>query len=175
MNKKCCKCGVEKPLSEFYFRKPNLRNKRGVYSSDCKACITTRRKERYQADPEIRARAIAYSGMWKKANPEAEARSRAKPQAKAVKRRAQLATLYGLSVAEFEALRLAQDDACAICRKPFAATIPCVDHDHSTGAVRGVLCHRCNRAIGLLGDNPTTLEAAIRYLTDRGPIRFVNS
>ena len=39
-----------------------------------------------------------------------------------------------------------------------------VDHDHETGAVRGLLCNHCNRGIGLLGDSITNLENAIKYL-----------
>lgn len=39
-----------------------------------------------------------------------------------------------------------------------------IDHDHQTGAIRGVLCSYCNTALGLMGDDPTRLEAAARYL-----------
>ena len=41
----------------------------------------------------------------------------------------------------------------------------CVDHHHFTNEVRGLLCQRCNRAIGLLGDDPTVIRSAINYLT----------
>jgi len=40
-----------------------------------------------------------------------------------------------------------------------------VDHNHDTGEVRGLLCNRCNRAIGLLGDSIDILESAISYLS----------
>ena len=39
-----------------------------------------------------------------------------------------------------------------------------VDHKHSTGEVRGLLCHNCNRALGLLKDDPKVLQKAMNYL-----------
>jgi len=39
-----------------------------------------------------------------------------------------------------------------------------IDHDHATGQIRGLLCNNCNRAIGLLKDNPQTLRQAAAYL-----------
>ena len=44
----------------------------------------------------------------------------------------------------------------------------CIDHDHGTGAVRGILCTKCNAAIGMMGDSIDKLQAAIVYLRD-GP------
>lgn len=40
----------------------------------------------------------------------------------------------------------------------------CVDHDHNTGKIRGIICNNCNRALGLLEDSPKRLENAISYL-----------
>jgi len=50
---------------------------------------------------------------------------------------------------------------CPICLKPKPEH---VDHDHATGAVRGVLCFTCNAALGQLRDDPAILRRAFRYL-----------
>lgn len=70
-------------------------------------------------------------------------------------------TLYGIKPAEYRAMYEAQGGRCAICRddSPLA-----VDHCHTTGEVRGLLCALCNRALGLMRDNPENLSAAISYL-----------
>ena len=83
-------------------------------------------------------------------------------------------TNYGLSREQFEALIVGQGGRCAICRtdKPGGKGTWRVDHDHSccSGAkscgqcVRGLLCNNCNRAIGLMADDTTRLESAVRYL-----------
>jgi Recombination endonuclease VII len=86
------------------------------------------------------------------------------PQYFSAKRRAQrLRTSYGLSVAEFDALVEKQNKCCAICEKEFERT-PQVDHDHKTGKVRGLLCIKCNRALGLFADDSNVLKNAITYL-----------
>lgn len=55
----------------------------------------------------------------------------------------------------------AHDGKCAICRRE---TSLCVDHCHATLTIRGMLCGRCNRAIGLLDDEPELLRVAAKYL-----------
>lgn len=86
------------------------------------------------------------------------------------RRRLQLKQDYGITPEQYADLLAAQNGACAICRKPESVMragkvmrLP-VDHCHETGRVRGLLCHRCNRAIGLLGDDVEVLRAAIDYL-----------
>ena len=72
---------------------------------------------------------------------------------------------YGLSLKEFSALSAAQGDVCAICgSKCGNYSRLSVDHDHETGAIRGLLCNTCNRGVGLMKDNPAVLRAAAEYL-----------
>jgi hypothetical protein len=68
-----------------------------------------------------------------------------------------------------ESFLLEQDHKCAICGNSDAGKRGwTLDHSHSTGVNRGVLCGKCNRGIGLLQDDPTILERAAAYLRERG-------
>jgi hypothetical protein len=74
---------------------------------------------------------------------------------------------YGLTLAEVEGLLEAQGHRCAVCLCPLSLTSkpkPCVDHDHVTGNVRGILCGPCNLGIGNLHDSIEMLRAAADYL-----------
>jgi hypothetical protein len=68
---------------------------------------------------------------------------------------------YGLTRETHEALELAQDARCAICDGALPLR---VDHDHSTGRVRGLLCHNCNVGLGHFRDDPALLRRALAYL-----------
>lgn len=82
---------------------------------------------------------------------------------KAARRRQKLT--YGIELEGKRALLLAQG-GCAICRKPPTDNLRGwhTDHNHSTGAVRGVLCLNCNSGLGQFHDDPVALQAAIDYL-----------
>lgn len=83
--------------------------------------------------------------------------------------RAARAAVYRLSLEQYEQMIEDQGGACAICgRRPEFVDDLLIDHNHATGAVRGLLCHNCNVGIGQLQDSPDVLEAAIRYLEERG-------
>jgi len=69
---------------------------------------------------------------------------------------------YGLTLAQYRVLQARQGNACAICRK--VARVLCIDHCHVTGRVRGLLCPKCNCALGFCGDDPRLLRAALAYL-----------
>ncbi len=76
-------------------------------------------------------------------------------------------TRYGMTPEQYEEMLAGQGGVCAIC-KTFRAwrnrNVLHIDHDHTTGRVRGLLCHWCNVAIGSLNESPDTLRAAIAYL-----------
>lgn len=80
---------------------------------------------------------------------------------------------YGITLADYRRMHDERDGRCDICgnresrfiRKNHRGEVfLCVDHDHETGEVRGLLCGDCNSALGKFKDNPTTLLRAIGYL-----------
>jgi len=74
---------------------------------------------------------------------------------------------YGIDPKDFDNLLLIQNNKCLICGQPLDLQNPknvCVDHNHLTGKIRGILCNKCNLAIGLLRDNPEYTKRATEYL-----------
>ncbi len=72
---------------------------------------------------------------------------------------------YGLTNEQLERMMMAQGRLCGICGKELTHSRSwCVDHDHKSGTVRGLLCNSCNTAIALMRDSVETLAAAIRYI-----------
>lgn len=75
---------------------------------------------------------------------------------------------YGLSQQDYEQLLDNQEGKCAICRDSLVpySRFACVDHNHATGFVRGILCPRCNAGIGLLREDRDVMLRAIEYLSE---------
>lgn len=71
---------------------------------------------------------------------------------------------YGMKSGEYEAMCVAQKGMCAICNTVPVGEILCVDHDHYTGQIRGLLCRKCNAGVGLLMDSAYLLEKAAAYI-----------
>lgn len=81
-----------------------------------------------------------------------------------------LLKLYGITFQEWDQLLEAQQGKCAICgtTEPGSGhNYMATDHDHETGKVRGLLCHKCNRGLGLFGDDPDNLLNAYTYLASQ--------
>ena len=90
---------------------------------------------------------------------------------------------YNISLDDYNKLLEIQDNTCAICNKEetqqsnYAADGPDslrVDHCHSTGKVRGLLCAKCNFGIGQFNDNVALIEKAIEYIKSHHPDRKYN-
>lgn len=76
---------------------------------------------------------------------------------------------FGITLEEYEGMLEKQNGCCAICGRsePDEAERTkrlCVDHDHDTGKIRALLCHKCNKALGLLQESPALLQKAAEYL-----------
>lgn len=100
----------------------------------------------------------ARTRAWAQANPEEWERHR---------RRSWLKRKYGITPEEYDERLAAQGGVCAICGEPPEDPRGYrmhVDHDHATGAVRGILCGSCNRGLGNFGDDIDRLLAAVEYL-----------
>lgn len=83
-----------------------------------------------------------------------------------LRRESHLRRMYGITVAEYERLFQAQGNCCACCKSidPKSEQGWCIDHEHETKVVRGILCAQCNRGIGFLGDTLEGVQKAVDYL-----------
>lgn len=81
-------------------------------------------------------------------------------------RNARLKKAYGISEQDYERMLEAQGGFCAICRclDPLGRRLA-VDHDHTNGRVRGLLCRSCNTALGKFSDSPLLLLSALAYVS----------
>lgn len=129
-----------------------LKERQRLYSKDY--------YERNKDKPGFKKVRDEYLVEWKKKNPE---------KVRENSRKANLAK-FGLSTEEYNDMLLSQNGLCAICDKvetfKFKGEIKnlCIDHNHETGEVRGLLCHKCNLGIGHLEDDKEILQKAIEYL-----------
>jgi hypothetical protein len=172
----CSKCHRSKNLLEFSHHS----HQSSGYRSECKACQRKRNQkwrednpDRYRAildrahtkrksDPVTRAKHSAGIKVWRKT---------ASGQRSMLDNR--LRHDYGITLEEYTRLLDKQKGLCAICGKPPKGGSPTnqrlhVDHNHTTGKVRGLLCKNCNTAIGFLGEDLSRIEASIRYLRSEG-------
>jgi len=75
--------------------------------------------------------------------------------------------LYGIAQKQFESMLKDRQGKCKICKTKTPGRHGFeIDHNHTTGKVRGLLCHRCNKAIGLFDDNIETAVSAAKYLEE---------
>lgn len=133
--KLCKKCQILKPLTEF--SQKNATGRKPSLQPRCKTCSAQATKEWHQKNLQT-------------------------------KRDRYLQNTYGISENEYLGMLLAQHNSCKICNKEFSDTwgpdSPVVDHCHTHGHVRGILCNECNRGLGYFRDNPEALRKAAEYL-----------
>lgn len=118
------------------------------------------------------------AAKWRKEHPEEAKRisngyyhrTKDRPESLARLRNKNLA-IYGLTIERYEAILASQGGVCAICQEVEPGKTPlgkdkklAVDHDHDTGEVRGLLCSRCNQAIGGMREDERLIKRMIKYL-----------
>jgi hypothetical protein len=98
-----------------------------------------------------------YGAKWRKANPE---KDKAKQLKYYLARRPDLKRNYGITLEEVAGMVSAQDGKCAVCERVLKRNY--VDHDHTTGKVRGIVCCRCNIRLSAV-DDEAWMEKARQY------------
>jgi hypothetical protein len=141
--KRCSKCRVFKPVEAFGVesRRPD-----GLRCY-CRECGRPAEKSRRSRPSYQTPAALAKQKKWY--------------------RTSRLRQKYGIDEEDYQARLVQQDYACAICRSRDPKTrygVFSIDHDHSTGAIRGLLCTPCNRALGQFGDNAEGVRRVLTYL-----------
>lgn len=142
---------------------------RDGHRNECKRCNLDAKAKRHQANPIPTRERVK---QWKLANPEREAARQEAYRLSGRKgisnRKSHLKRKYGITPEEYDELLSAQDGVCQICGRPPRDDISLhVDHEHSSGRIRGLLCFRCNNALGDFDDDHDRLGAALTYL---GPV-----
>ena len=154
--KVCTKCKKEKSLDAFYKCKGPIDNRQG----HCKECDKAKGKAWNIANPDKVKDRVR---RWQSYNPKKI-------------RNNYLKSKYNLSIEQYGQLLIIQHCVCAICNKSEIVKDArsgklkdlAVDHCHETGKIRGLLCDRCNRGIGLLQDNFEITQSATNYLKLHG-------
>lgn len=164
--KRCKSCDETKPLDQF----SRMRRDADIWHSDCKACRNTKVKAWKSTNPErVKAHEKNRNRDWPAELAAARAR-RATPEGRRNMRNWRLKQDHGITLDEYERMVADQGGVCKICRRPPRGgrthhdQMLHVDHDHSSGRVRGLLCRQCNVAIGFLDEDVEIIASAIHYL-----------
>lgn len=148
----CYKCKIQKELVCFY-----KHNKTG-HRYECIDCVKLAAKAYRQKYPE------KATASWRRANNRYYKANSLRVRGYDLKR------TYGITLEQYNAMLEQQGHVCAICKQKETGKINdvvkslAVDHCHSTGKIRGLLCSNCNQGIGKLKDNVGIMTNAISYL-----------
>ena len=154
--KVCTGCNETKTLDDFV-RQKRTNSKGDTYyarTSKCKKCHTKNTNAWKKAN---KATYNSYKRLWRIKNKDSE-------WARGIQYR------YKVTEADYKRMLGSQGGACAICKCKEnifrgRSIYFCVDHDHATGKVRGLLCSACNRALGLFKDDTSIIKSSLDYLT----------
>jgi len=152
----CTKCKIEKSNNAFVTDK---RRPDGL-TIWCKTCRSISHKKWYESNSDKAKERKRLDRIYRKEyyqSPERKKRYRIK----------YIEKTFGIKYHEYDRMLQEQNSLCAICgEKESSSTCKylSVDHCHTTGKIRGLLCVSCNRGLGMLRDNPDFVEKALNYL-----------
>lgn len=134
----CTRCHKDKEPKDFYAYSESDPHKTGKLHATCKRCQHDARAAHRKANPAM---------------------------ASANARRCKIKRLFGITPEQYDEMLTRQGGTCAICHResPDGRRLH-IDHDHDTKRVRGLLCHDCNRGLGMFKDDIARFQRAIAYL-----------
>lgn len=153
-----------------------LAKKKKLRVKNCSKCKRLLKVSEFSARPERRS---GYSSWCHSCRREGHQ----KRDATRAGREVHLRHAYGMTLQHWDALIIQQLGRCAVCSVQLTGTeigspiSACVDHDHATDFIRGVLCRQCNCAIGFAADSAERLRAMAAYIeaSEEAQHRLLNS
>ena len=152
----CYKCRKDKKEAEFHKNK----SMSGGIAYMCKSC-----RKRYETQERDKKQWAKYVKGWR-----GKQGQDFFEKEKIVNRNNKIRRKYNITQDQYEAMSAEQDNVCLICGRTEWGTCKgtivrlAIDHDHNTGTVRGLLCRRCNTAIGLMEEDIGLLMSMIEYI-----------
>ncbi len=136
----CPRCSELKSLDDFYNHRNRPDGKGAICIECCKRYQYANRKEHSQTMQRYRDRN------------------------KSIEQNERLSRKYDITLYEYNELLKKQKGVCAICKQPPSDRRLCVDHNHNTGVIRGLLCVECNNGLSKFKDDSEILKTATKYL-----------
>jgi hypothetical protein len=161
--KKCNTCNIVKNAQEFYTSPKVKTTGQVARQKNCIPCHNKIRSDRKkEMGEEWHKKENKRKKEWATKNPERQHNT---------SKNARLKRMFGIDLQQYNELLISQNKVCAICKKEDTGITKsgkqkelAVDHYHSTGEVRGLLCFHCNSSLGKLKDSVDLLQNAIDYL-----------
>lgn len=172
----CTKCGQAKPFEQFAKHK----NMPTGYLRQCKECKNAYLREYYKNNEDQRRKRRERKWEWRQdptnrayENAKGYEAQRVRENRAEVYRRHLYKKNYGMTIADYDRMADEQGHGCAICHQPPSGKHKYfhIDHCHTTGKVRALLCSSCNTALGSFKDDENLVLAAAAYL-ERCRVRF---
>jgi hypothetical protein len=141
--KRCPTCKMVKALKDDFF---TSKNSNGGYASHCKDCSRI---------------------LSKKLSDTPEQKEKSKKRYKKNKKKLRntfLKRKFGITLEVYNKILKEQKGVCAVCGRKEKNKSLAVDHDHKTGKIRGLLCGRCNPALGFLQESPKLIKKILEYI-----------
>lgn len=168
--KYCCVCEEEKPATIEYFHRRSGSD--DGLRCDCKTCrknknlkLPDRTNRRCSTCKELKPNTTDNFHTFSTKSGSAT-RALCKVCHSKYQKEYKLMKHYGLSLMGYELMIEQQDAKCAICNELTSKLV--VDHCHTTGKVRSLLCNDCNTGIGMLKENKEIMLSAIEYIDHHG-------